>query len=168
MKKIYSIFAMLVIALLAFGVSSCSKDDKDEPSGSGLQEKLQGSWSIKEMKVTAMGQTIVMSPQDIDNAAGSMGVSGYYDKYLEFNGNKVNGTQYYIDGNKINIPAWYNDLWGEVSFSGSTMHIVYKITEQGVSMVIDIAYSRTRSDVFSLGCNVDRCLTALDLAISRR
>ncbi|MDE7412449.1 MAG: hypothetical protein K2N05_01485 [Muribaculaceae bacterium] len=143
MKRIHSMFAMLFVALLVMTVSSC-KDDKDEPSGSDLQSKLQGSWTIKEMKVSTMGQTITMSPSDLDSAAGQMGLSGYYDKNLDFYGSKVNGTNYTINGNKINIPAWYNDMWGTVTFSGSDMHIIYDVTESGVSMKIDLCYTRTR------------------------
>lgn len=152
MRKIYYLLAMLAVAAMAVTMVSCGGDKDDEPEGDSLVEQLQGTWNFSEMKVTTMGQTVTLTASDLDKFAGDSGYSGYYDKVLDFDGDRVNGVSYNVKGNKINIPAWYDDMWGEVKFKGSTLHIIYEAEEQGISMTIDISYrraSRASASAFS-------------------
>ena len=112
---------MLAVAAMAVTMVSCSGDKDDEPEGDSLVEQLQGTWNFSEMEVTTMGQTVTLTASDLDKFAGDNGYSGYYDKVLDFDGDRVNGVSYNVKGNKINIPAWYDDMWGEVKFKGSTL-----------------------------------------------
>lgn len=58
MKKFLKFFCALLIGALSAGFVSCGDDgdDLDNPSGSSLTEKLQGTWVFDVMKIQAMGK----------------------------------------------------------------------------------------------------------------
>lgn len=142
MKKIRYVLAIAMVAVISAMMVSCGNEN-DEPEGDDLEEQLQGTWNFVQMDVSTMGQSVTLTAADLDKYAGENGISDYYDRVLDFSGSKVNGTPYYIKGNKINVPKWYGDQWGTVSFKGSTLHIVYETEEQGVDITIDISYKRS-------------------------
>lgn len=141
MKQI-KFFGMLLACLtLALGFTSCGGDDEDEPKGDDLMENLQGSWEFSTMKVKVLGQTVEM---DIDDIRDGSGYDQFYDEHLNFNGNKVNGSTYRVDGNKIMLP-WYEDVswWATVSFSGSKMTMYYDVNYEGLDVELWTTYVRS-------------------------
>lgn len=149
MKKFLKFFCALLIGMLSVGFVSCGddKDDLDSPSGNNLTEKLQGTWTLDVMKIQVMGQTIEMNrDQLVDNS----GYENFYDDVLTFNGSKVNGYDYQIDGNKILLP-WYSELdwWQSVSFSGNKMTLFLDIVYEGIPMKMWITYVKKGSRAVS-------------------
>ncbi len=145
--KQFKFWGMLVACLmLALGFTSCSNDD-DKPKGDDLMENLQGGWTFSTMKIKTLGQTVEM---DIDDIRGNSGYDKFYDEYLTFNGDKVNGSTYRVDGNKIMLP-WYEDLgwWGAVSFSGANMTMYYDLDYEGVDMKLWITYTKSGRGIMS-------------------
>lgn len=140
MKKFLKFFCALLIGALSAGFVSCGDDgdDLDNPSGSSLTEKLQGTWVFDIMKIQVMGQTIEL---DRDQLVNNSGYEDFYDDVLTFNGSKVNGNDYQINGNKILLP-WYSDLdwWQTVSFSGNKMTLYLNVTYEGVPMKMWATY----------------------------
>ena len=149
MKKFLKFFCALLIGMLSVGFVSCGddKDEPDSPSGSNLTEKLQGTWTFDLMKIQVMGQTIEMNrDQLVDNS----GYENFYDDVLTFNGSKVNGYDYQVDGNKILLP-WYSELdwWQSVSFSGNEMTLFLDIVYEGIPMKMWITYVKKGSRAVS-------------------
>jgi len=149
MKQIKFFGMLLACMSLALGFTSCGDDD-DEPKGDDLVENLQGSWTFSNMKLKVLGQTVEM---DIDDIRDESGYDQFYDEYLNFNGNKVNGSTYRVDGNKLMLP-WYEDLgwWGAVSFSGSKMTMYYDINYEGVDMELWITYVKSGRSLMAPEC----------------
>ena len=145
MKKFLKFICALLIGALCVGFVSCSDDDdeNDKPTGNNLIEKLQGKWTFEIMKLQAAGQTIEMNRDQI--AQGS-GFDNFYDDVLTFNGTKVNGLDYQINGNKILLP-WYEDLgwWQSVSFSGNKMTLFLNVTYQDIPMKLWLTYVKNGS-----------------------
>lgn len=140
MKKNISKFIYLIM-LSIFSISLTACSNNNEPEDDDLVNKLQGTWTFSKMKLAALGQTFELG---LDELKQSGGYSDFYDDVLSFNGMKVNGSEYYVDGNKILLP-WYTDenLWAKVSFSGSQMTMYYSVYSEGIKMEIWIIYSRS-------------------------
>lgn len=149
MNKFLKLFYALLIGVLSVGFVSCGDDDDEpeNPSGNNLAEKLQGTWTFDLMKIQVMGQTIEM---DRDQLVDNSGYENFYDDVLTFNGSKVNGLDYQIDGNKILLP-WYSDLdwWQSVSFSGNEMTFFLDIVYEGIPMKMWITYTKNGSRAVS-------------------
>lgn len=125
--------AMMAICLSMPVLTSCSDDD-DEPSGDALVEQLQGTWYLEDvtMSVPALDYSVTMTADELIDAAG---YDAAYDEVLTFKGNKVIGYDnkehtYRVSGNRLLLP-WYedDDLWYDVSFSGSNIMTLYVVTD---------------------------------------
>ncbi|WP_301707127.1 hypothetical protein [uncultured Duncaniella sp.] len=132
---------IIVFSCCSLAFTSCGSDD-DGPTGADLKEELQGYWVAKQITVKALGQTITYDEDDFDDLKGEAGVAGFYDQTLDFQGNYVNGTSYTIKDDKINVPAWYGDIWGKVKLSGSRLKITYEMDLEGISCTVTIDYAR--------------------------
>lgn len=132
--------AILVIGLACGCLMSSCGDDKDEPTGDNLIEKLQGTWHAESMTINVMGQTIEM---DMDDLRQDSGYDSFYDEVLTFNGTKVNGSEYKVKGNTILLP-WYEsaDWWQSVSFSGNKMTLYLDVIYEGIPMKMWITYNK--------------------------
>lgn len=135
-----SLLVMCLTVSMAF--VSCG-DDKDEPKGGDLVEKLQGTWYFDIMKMNAMGQTIEMDKEFIMNGSG---YDQFYDDVLTFSGEKVNGSSFQVNGKKIMLP-WYDNLdwWATVSFTGNKMTLYYDIYYEGTPIKMWITYVKSGS-----------------------
>lgn len=144
-NKFQKLATLLLVCVCCAGIfSSCEKDDDDDSvQGSNLVEALQGTWNFQKMKVSVMGQTIEMNADDLKDETG---YGAFYDETLTFSGNKVNGAEYEINGNKILLPYYVEQQWwAKVSISGSKLELYYNITEQGVSMQLWTIYTKKGS-----------------------
>lgn len=140
-KLILNLITVIMVCLFSVSLSSCSNDN--EPKGNDLVEKLQGTWTFKTMKLSALGETFELGLDDLKESGG---YSEFYDDVLSFNGRKVNGSEYYVEGNKILLPWYTNDnLWAKVSFSGSKMTMYYSVYSEGIKMELWITYTRSNS-----------------------
>lgn len=141
-----------MLCLFSVSLNSCGSDDDDEPggedpAGNSLVEKLQGTWTFEKMKIKSFGQTIELDLDDLKNYSG---YSDFYDDVLSFNGSKVNGMTYSIDGNNILLP-WYDEgWWAKVSFSGNQMTLYFNINYEGVAMELWTIYSKSSKSSRSL------------------
>lgn len=131
MEKLLKIVYGTMFVVLTLMFSACSSSS-DEPSGDDLVEKLQGTWVLDKMKMSVMGQTFEMTADELKNESG---YNQFYDEVLRFSGDKVNGYDYQVKGNKVLFP-WYEETnwWAKVSFSGSTMTMYFDINYEGVPM----------------------------------
>ena len=144
MNKLLKLLSVLFIGALSVGFASCSDDDAPAgPSGDALVEQLQGTWTVDVMKVQAMGQAIEMNR---DELLQNTGYDDFYDDVLTFNGTKVNGLDYQINGNQILLP-WYAELgwWQTVSFAENTMTLFLAISYEGIPMNMWATYVKTGS-----------------------
>ena len=123
---------------MSLSIVSCGSDKEDEPTGDSLMDKLQGTWTADYVKLNFMGQTMEMT---FDEFKREFGYDAFYDDVLTFNGMKVNGSTYWIDGNKILLP-WYEEAewWQTVSFSGNKMTLYLDADLEGVRMKTWITY----------------------------
>lgn len=97
------VFAMLFVAALTLSLSSCGDDDEDWGSvPSEILQNLQGSWDFQSGTATIMGETHTMSRSEIEQMASQMKVS-IWDLRLTFTSSTVNGSRYYVKGEKIVI-----------------------------------------------------------------
>lgn len=169
MKKLTSnLLAILLALFTTASFTSCGSDGDDGPSNEDLKEALQGSWKLSHIKVTAMGQTFEFDEDEIEDVKDYIGADVYLDEYLSFSGNYVNGTLYKIEGNKLNIPAYYGDeLWPKVTVTESTMKLELDMSEDGVKIKEVLTYvrtSRSRSGEAVEGMNAERVIaTSLPL-----
>lgn len=149
MKKLFLNYALLVMMSLCTGVmfTSCS-DDEDEPKGDDLVEQLQGTWKFELMKMDVLGKKIEM---DIDDIRDNSDADIFYDEVLSFSGQKVNGSAYTIQGNKILLP-WYKELgwWMSVSFSGSKMTLYMDVEYEGVPIKLWATYKKSGSRLMEI------------------
>lgn len=157
---------MLIAFICMPIITSCGSDGDDGPSGEDLKEAIQGSWKLNRATVKAMGQTITYDEDDIEDLKGELGVAGFYDQYLNFSGNYVNGTAYTIKSNKLNIPDWYGDIWATLSVTESTLKMKMSFEEEGIKISEELTYIRTnrgRSDgtetLSDTNCSIAKTLT---------
>lgn len=149
MKKLMKFMSMMAVCICAAGFFTSCSDDKDEPSSSSSggslvsSEQLDGTWTVKKMKMEVLGQTMEMTLEELKQNSG---YSQFYDDVLTFSGNKVNGATYTRDGNRILLP-WYEELgwWSTVSISGSEMTLFFDIVQEGVSMKLWTVYTKSRA-----------------------
>ncbi|MDE7411868.1 MAG: hypothetical protein K2M94_07505 [Paramuribaculum sp.] len=142
--KIYYLLTLLALFTCSAGFLSSCSDDEESPSGDALIEKLQGNWIFEKMKMNVLGQTIEMTADDLRNSPGVGSNVDFYDESLSFNGTKVNGKSYKVDGNRVMLP-WYEDVdwWAKVSFSDSQMIMEYDVTSEGINIKMWAYYNRT-------------------------
>lgn len=142
MKKNFCKWMAILVAVFSSSVALSSCSDDDEPKDDKLVEKLQGTWTFYHATVTAAGQTIEFGASDLNDLASSMGVSGFYDDVLTFDGMKVNGTDYQVDGNRLKLP-YYDDFWFVVSFTDDdTLNLDLEITESGITVKERATYKK--------------------------
>ena len=151
MKKILlKLLCMSMLCFFSVSLISCESDDDEpgvkntttKPTGENLVEALQGTWALEKIKVKCLGQTF---EYDLDDLKTQSGNTVFYDDVLTFDGEKVNGLNYSIDGNNILLP-WYDDTWwAEVSFLGTQMTLYYNINYEGVKMEEWAIYSKSNS-----------------------
>lgn len=144
MNKLLKLFSVLFIGALSVGFASCGDDDGSAgSSGNALVEQLQGTWKVDVMKVQAMGQTIEMNRDELSQISG---YDKFYDEVLTFNGTKVNGLDYQINGNQILLP-WYAESgwWHTVSFAGNKMTLFLAISYEDMPMKMWVTYVKTGS-----------------------
>lgn len=143
MKKYYQILCLLMISILAAGFTACSDDDDDDDSGSS---ELQGTWVFDRGTATVMGYTNTIHRSDLKNLASQMGVSGFWDETLIFKGNKVNGVEYRVKGNKFEfkgapMPEGVNmDITFKVEGDVLILHYIIKVS--GYEYTCDLYYDR--------------------------
>lgn len=155
-----------LIAIILCGsicIASCG-DDKDEPSGDVLKERLQNYWTFERMRISVMGQTVELTPEELRKETDYNG--DFYDDNLSFSGDRVNGLPYEINGNKILLP-WYKDLdwWAQVSFDGSRMIMYYNVTNEGVDVEMWITYSSVNNHSNSPQSRSSELSSLLNVAI---
>ncbi len=146
MKTYIKYLIALFTVTLCLGFAACGSDD-DEPDSGSLKEKLQGTWVFSTGTVEVMGQKVSFDRSQLKDMAQDMGVSGFYDEVLTFNGDRVNGTRYSLDGNKLHFDEWseYDDVWPTVKVSGSKLVLVYDMSVEGVKTKMTINYKKESS-----------------------
>lgn len=143
----------MALALLSVSLISCSSDDDDDDSGSTnteLIQKLQGSWAFQRGTETIMGMTITMDRSSLDEMRRSMEQAmgekvEFWDETLTFNGNKVNGTSFTLNGNQIILEGM--DIMDGISISvksvnSSKLVLRESISLEGLSIDADMEYRK--------------------------
>lgn len=142
---------MLLIALFALpmGLTSCGNDDDDDLSGMDKTEivsKLQGAWEFYSGKETLMGMTITMDKSSLDEMKSMISSNvRIWDETLDFNGFKVNGVSYGINGNQLVIDGMelFDGFTITIkSLTSSVLVLHEEIDLDGINIVADMEYHK--------------------------
>ncbi len=144
MKKFLNLFGVMLIVTLAFGFTSCSSSDGG-PDTEEVREMLQGSWQLDRMEVEAMGQSMTMTLAEYKDFCQSMGLpTNYYDEVLVFNGDRVNGGRYRLDGSKfeyLDIPDYEGWIFN-LKVSETTLIMSMSQKQEGIKIDLKMIYKR--------------------------
>lgn len=142
---------IVVVAILSVGFVSCSKDDDDDySSGTELVNKLQGTWEFTKGVENTMGMTITLDRSSLSQMKAQMEqMMGerveFWDETLVFNGSKLNGISYKLDGRKIILDG-IDDSDGITvsvkSVTSSTLVLREDFNIEGFELTAEMEYSR--------------------------
>ena len=151
-RNCLQLLAIMMVALLSVGFVSCGNDDDEDDftGGSQLVDKLQGVWQFQKGTEKVMGMTITMDRSSLREMKKSMEqIMGskveFWDETLTFNGSKVNGVNYTLDGSNLILDGM--DAMDGISISvksvtSSTLVLLETITMEGIDMTADMEYSK--------------------------
>lgn len=152
MKKcLFSWMTIMVVAIVSVGFVSCSKDDDDDfTSNSELVNHLQGTWQFQKGTENMMGMTITMDRSSLSQMKAQMEQAigekiEFWDETLTFNGSKVNGVSYKLDGRKIILDGIDESDGFTVSIksiTSSTLVLREDFSMEGIELTADMEYSR--------------------------
>lgn len=146
------LMAIMMVAMLSVGFVSCGSDDDDDDitGGSELVDKLQGTWQFQKGTETVMGMTITMDRSSLNEMKKSMeqmmgSKVEFWDEILSFSGNKVNGVNFTLKGNKLVLEGL--DSMNGISISvknvsSSTLVLHEAISIEGIDMMADMEYCK--------------------------
>ncbi|MGM9845102.1 MAG: hypothetical protein ACI30K_02610 [Muribaculaceae bacterium] len=147
-KKLQKLLSILLMVALACCFNACSDDDgdgDDEPGGD-LKSELQGSWGFDHATVKVMGQTVSFGKNNLDELADYIGADGFWDETLNFSGNKCNGIEYEIKGNKFRFKGSEYaemDLEATIEIKSGILHFCYDMSDVvGMDCTEDLYYKR--------------------------
>ena len=96
------------LCVISVGALTSCGDDDDDVNVS--VEQLQGTWVFEKGVTNTMGQTVTIDRNQLHQIGSQMGVS-FWDETLTFSGNKVNGIEYEVKGDKFSFTGTeYGDL----------------------------------------------------------
>ncbi len=98
---------LIVAATCLLGTVACS--DNDDLSASA--EQLQGTWAFYEAHGRVDGYSFSFNAEELRKISKEFGLT-FWDDTFTFSGNKVNGVEYKIDGNRL-IMSSYGDISSE-------------------------------------------------------
>lgn len=141
--------AMFMVVMLSTGMSSCggSDDEEDEYLGGGSQsalvDKLQGTWDIYSGTMSYEGMTITIDRNTFYRYKPAN--MEFWDATLKFNGNKVNGESYTLNGNQLLIDGMsiYDDITIVVkSVTDTKLILAEMLHSEDLDMTIDLEYHK--------------------------
>ena len=150
-KNYLYLLAIMMVAMLSFGFTSCSSDDdEDTDYENELVNQLQGKWQFSKGTERVMGMTITMDRSSLKEMKKSMeDMMGskveIWDETLTFKGYKVNDVKYTIEGRKLILDGM--DLMDGISISiksvsSSTLVLREEISMEGIDLTADMEYSK--------------------------
>ena len=107
-------------------------------------EQLQGTWVFEKGVTNTMGQTVTIDRNQLHQIGSQMGVS-FWDETLTFSGNKVNGIEYEVKGDKFSFTGTdYGDLPCTIStLTESKLVFHYDMKElTGIECTVDLEYKK--------------------------
>lgn len=159
--KIKSFLAMMAVAAIAFGVSSCSKDD-DEEVETDLATQVIGTYTGDEiMVVMGIGDTTQVSYEFAKNAASAIDITipASGEGTMSFPALPVKGIQLTKSGSDINgsidsyagtvlnasgVEKSYTVSKLSVGFSGKTVALAYTLQYGTMPMAMTTTFSGTK------------------------
>ena len=149
-KNLFSWMTIMMVAIVSVGFVSCSKDDDDNLSNSELVNQLQGTWQFQKGTENVMGMTITMDRSSLSQMKAQMEQAigekiEFWDETLTFNGSKVNGVSYKLDGRKIildGIDESDGITISVKSINSSTLVLREDFSMEGIELTADMEYSR--------------------------
>lgn len=147
-KNVFYLLAIMMVAMLGVGFTSCSSDDDE--MGDALIDQLQGTWEFSKGTEKVMGMTITMDRSSLQEMKRSMeDMMGskveIWDETLSFKGNKVNGVKYTLDGRNLIFDGM--DAMDDISISiksvsSSTLVLREEIYMDGIDLTADMEYRK--------------------------
>ena len=128
-KYLFNLMALMMVAVLSVGMSSCSKDD-DGDDFNYPKESLYGTWKISEVKMSESGSYIswpMKTTTATFNSDGTYSGSGYFGNGSGTYTAKDNTITTYVSG-KVYI------VYTVLSLNGSTSEL--KMNQSGSDEVL--------------------------------
>lgn len=152
-KSLLRLLAIFMVAMLSVGFASCGNDDDDDngtSSSSELVNKLQGTWEFQKGTEILMGMTITIDRSSLSQIKAQMEKNmgervEFWDETLTFNGFKVNGVNYTLDGRKIVLEGIEESDGITVtikSINSSTLVLREEFNMEGMELTADMEYSK--------------------------
>lgn len=151
-KSYLQLLAIIMVAMLCFGFSSCGSDDDENgtDNDSELIDKLQGTWQFSNGTENVMGMTITMNRSTLSEMKKSMekmfgSKVEIWDETLTFNGTKVNGVNYTLKGTELileGMDAMDGITISIKSVTSSTLVLHEVISMEGIDMTADMEYNK--------------------------
>ena len=147
-KKLQKLLSILLMVALACCFNACSDDDGDgdDAPGGALKSEIQGTWGFDHATVKAMGQTVSFGKNDLGELADYIGADGFWDETLKFSGDKCNGIEYEIKGNKFRFKGTEYaemDLEATIEIKSDMLHFCYDMSDiVGMDCIEDLYYKR--------------------------
>lgn len=157
--KINNFFFLLLLATtfsLTFISCGGDSDDDDNSSTSGASasvdlSKLEGTWEFVDGYETVSGSAVPqpmginMTRQQVEQLANQMHIS-LLDATLTFSGNKVNGSEYKMQGNVLMSYA-DQELSATIAIASltntdMTLHEVFDLKEEGMNIDANLHYKK--------------------------
>ncbi len=142
---------IMVVAIVSVSFVSCGNDDdEDYSSNSELVNKLQGTWEFSKGTEVVMGMTISMDRSSLSQIKATMEQAlgervEFWDEILVFNGSKLNGVSYKLNGNKIILDGIDETDGIKVyvkSITSSTLVLREDISMEDLELTANMEYSR--------------------------
>lgn len=133
-KKKNAVILSLFLIFFSSGILTSCKDDDESSVG---MEQLQGTWVFDKGTTYAMGYTTTISRSELQEIGRQWGVT-FWDETLTFSGNKVNGVEYSIDGDKFNFVGMedFGGLTSSIAVNGDRLVFHYDFG----SATVDLEY----------------------------
>ncbi len=144
-KKSFRLIAMLFVAVLTLGFTSCGDDDDDWGSvPEEILKDIKGTWDFQSGTANVMGYSHTMSRSEVQQMASQMNVA-IWDLTLRFTASEVNGARYYVKGRKLIIEGQEVVEGFDItiqSLSSSTLVLRESFTFSGYTYSCDLTYRK--------------------------
>lgn len=150
-KRFFNLMTIMMVAIVSVSFVSCSKDNDDGfLLDTELVNKLQGTWEFSNGTEVVMGMTITMDRSSLGQIKATMEQAlgervEFWDEILVFNGSKLNGVSYKLNGNKIILDGIDETDGIKVyvkSITSSTLVLREDISMEDLELTANMEYSR--------------------------
>lgn len=150
-KRLFNLMTIMMVTIVSVIFVSCGNDDdEDYSSNSELVNKLQGTWEFSKGTEVVMGMTISMDRSSLSQIKATMEQAlgervEFWDETLVFNGSRVNGVSYKLDGRKLMLDG-IDETDGITvsvkSVTSSTLVLREDFSMEGLEFTADMEYNR--------------------------